>query len=126
MCCYAYESSKARLLKRFGKRKTMVLWKQVRRRGTAECCVYQYSPGVHIARTQAGKPWNGRYRVESPLGIHVFSVAPRHYDNLHTIPVIVHRGDLIRADAYQAVFRKVRILKKDWLAVGLPLEKVKA
>jgi len=120
MCCYASKKAKADLLKSFGRRKTMVMWKQIRLDGgRARFANYQYGPGVHVAKTKAGKPWKGRYDACSPRGIHVYCGIPECRCAMVAIPVIVHKGDLICAGWGQAVFSIIRITPKAWREAGI-------
>ena len=121
MCCDANELSKRSLLRRFGKGKTLKLWKELYPSGRADISHYQYSPGEHVAKVWGNKLWTGRYDRGSPSGIHVYRRKPGKW--FVALPVVVRKEDLVCADSTQAVFRKVRILKKDWVAAGLPLEK---
>ncbi len=116
MCCYASGSAKKELLKRFGKKKTIVLWKRLRMSGKANIANYQYRPGKHELECPLKK-----YRVDSPKGFHVYIEKPAQYQDERIIPVICHRDHLVRvsrsyyySSISQAVFTQIMILKKDW------------
>jgi len=125
MCCYADEIAKKSLLRRFGSRQTMTLWKTIFPSGKAWMADYRYSPGEHIAKTGNGKAWKGSYSTGRPSGIHVYRRKPgSRWATWIPIRVVVRKEDLVCADSNQAVFRKIHITKKAWKEAGLPLEKV--
>ena len=118
MCCNSFPGARAQLLKRFGKRRTLRLWKVVTENGTAlNVPTWQYRPGVNISS------FKRQYRRSSPTGIHVCVKKEKGYGKrtcYRTVAVVCHRDDFVRSDFHQAVFTKVTILRKDWAAAGLP------
>lgn len=130
MCCYADPKAKREFLKKLGKRKTFWGWKVLITDGLALFQPYQYRAGVNT--TKAAK----RYNQGRPGGLHTYTAKPRESmaeDNETIVRVQCHRDDLICVEDVsnmwgsnrQAVLRKLTILKKDWLAAGLPKEAVK-
>lgn len=124
MCCYRNVAAGKRLLKRFGKRQTLQLWKVLEADGRACLADYRYRPGVNVS------DFTGSYTLRYPRGIHVYVSKEKDlyggsWPRQVLVTVICHRDDFIRAASDQAVFSKVTILKKDWEAAGLPVRKGK-
>lgn len=108
MCCHDCPEYKRALLNRFGKRKTLSMWKELRPDGLSPIARYQYGPGTHIAPVK-------RYRTSNPKGIHVWiDQSYCFWPDMYPILVIVHIDDLVRAGYAQAVFSKIRIPVKEW------------
>ena len=117
MCCEHSKEALVILKGLFKRRKTMVFWKEIRSSGLAVHGNMEYGPGIFIAKTLYGKPWKGRYRKFYPKGIHVYLDKQDAWpiDNTRTmVEVTCHIDDLIVASATQAVFRKIKITKKQW------------
>lgn len=122
MCCYRDKSVEADLLKSFGRRKTLTVWKVIWDTGRAEYGDCRYAPGVHVAKNRKGAEWVGRYRPGVPCGIHVFlnekGAREYQFDGSRVIPVVAHKDDFVRAGyghhCNQAVFRRVTIRKRGW------------
>lgn len=119
MCCHTDRQTKAELLRQFGKRKTLTLWKVLKVSGEAVIADYQYQPDVNRSN------YNGRYSLNYPRGIHVYVAHPCGVTDpdYRAIEVVCHRDDLIRVDSKQAVFTKVVIRKAAWRAAGLKAPK---
>lgn len=119
MCCNSKPQAKRKLLERFGRRKTLTLWKSLRSDGTSAFALYQYGPGTHHAPVK-------RYNTSYPKGIHVWLDERSGGPYLYRIAVIVHIDDLVRVGNGQAVFTKVRIAEKEWKTFKRRVQRQKA
>ncbi len=126
MCCYKDKLAEQDFVARFGKRQTVVMWKELRPNGVAQIeGKYQYRIGVNRSDLSDA----GRYNATRPRGIHVYLYADDNITSTdeyeRNVAVICHRQDFVRADWNQAVFTEVTIRRKDWEAAGLPSRKRK-
>lgn len=121
MCCYSDRKAKRVFLKSLGRRKTVVAWKLVTRKGKARCAPYQYHPGEHRTTVK-------RYNLKRPRGFHVYQCCP-DLDNMDDeqvcLQVLCHVDDIIRLETRgcynaQAVLTRIRITRKAWAEAGLP------
>lgn len=119
MCCYSDPERKRSFLRELAKqgRKTFVAYKIIYDNGEAIYGNQRYKPGVNRANKLSKK-----YDLRYPTGIHVYMWNPvGPFEGQRIIKVICHVDDLIRMNNYenrkvcQAVLKKIKIRKTDWL-----------
>ena len=102
-------------------------WKHIFGDGQSYYTCYSYAPGVHTAVLPAAG-----YNKYDPRGIHVYRRAwCRPNSRARTVRVKCRVKDIAcmakMGDNYdsQVVLTRIRILKSDWKAAGLPMPKPK-
>lgn len=132
MCCFRDKKVEARI-RRKARRGWFIGWKVLlANSGVSTTAFYAYKPGTHARKLR-------RYSEVRPSGFHVYlseADAKAHLgDYMVAIPMRCPVKEMLRAgygtccpaddSIPQAVFRRIHISKKDWIAAGLPLPKVR-
>ena len=85
---------------------------------------YRYKPGWNYAESSPGHRWTGDYDIDKPRGCHGFwsyrkTRRMANFNGEKPLWVKILVKDIVRANTYELVCRKLFISKANWKKAGL-------